>query len=196
MKYWFTIIGLLIGISLCTAMSGFLTFSERCENVQSEVLRLHLPANSNSEEDQWIKLQLRDFILSEYGEILSECGNLSDAEKTTQRLLPEIEARATEFLRENGFSYSAKAELVDMYFTTREYERLILPAGEYRALRITLGTGEGQNWWCVIFPQLCLPCVTEQSDPDNAQAVLDTFGKPQKVKVKFAVYELFQCLTQ
>ena len=82
-----------------------------------------------------------------------------------------------------------------MYFTTREYDRLILPAGEYTALRITLGSGEGHNWWCVIFPQLCLPAVSEQHEKDdNAESVLETFGKPQKITVKFAVYEWIQRL--
>ena len=74
-----------------------------------------------------------------------------------------------------------------MYFTTREYDRLILPAGRYTALRVTLGSGEGHNWWCVIFPQLCLPAVSEEDSA--ADEVLETFGKPQKVTVKFAAYE-------
>lgn len=196
MKQIFTIIGLLIGITLSLAAGCFITFSEQCDSVQGEVLRLHLPANSNSEEDQLIKLKLRDYILTEYGSMLSECGTLAEAEKAAQQLLPEIEISASEFLAEHGFSYGARAELVTMDFTTREYEKLILPAGEYRALRITLGSGEGQNWWCVIYPQLCLPCAAERTEGENAQAVLETFGKPQKIKVKFAVYELFQNLTQ
>ena len=82
-----------------------------------------------------------------------------------------------------------------MYFTTREYDRLILPAGKYTALRITLGSGEGHNWWCVIFPQLCLPAVSEQTETeDNTEHVLESFGKPQKITVKFAIYEWIQNL--
>ncbi len=187
-------IGLLIlGIALSTAAGGFIAFSESCEQVQGKVLRLHIPANSDSAEDQAIKLRLRDFVLEEYGVQLGDCETLELAEERAASLLPEIEEAATEFLHENGFSYGAKAELVTMDFPTREYERLILPAGEYRAIRITLGSGEGHNWWCVIFPQLCLPAVSKQ-DNASAEQVLDSFGKPQKVTVKFAVYELLRKL--
>ncbi|MGN1110463.1 MAG: stage II sporulation protein R [Oscillospiraceae bacterium] len=192
MKRILTIASLLLGIVLSTAAGTFLAFSERCETVQGEVLRLHIPANSDSAEDQAIKLRVRDYILEEYGPRLSECSTLESAENRARELLTDIGASATEFLLRNGFDYGAKAELVTMHFTTREYERLILPAGEYRALRITLGSGEGQNWWCVIFPQLCLPACSEQTE--SAEQVLDSFGKPQKITVKFAVYEFFQRL--
>ena len=87
-----------------------------------------------------------------------------------------------------------------MWFTTREYDRLILPAGKYKALRVTLGSGEGHNWWCVIFPQLCLPAVseitqeTDENEDENAENILETFGKPQKITVKFALYEWLEKL--
>ncbi|MCH5207080.1 MAG: stage II sporulation protein R [Oscillospiraceae bacterium] len=183
---------LFLGMILSLSAGAFSAFSAECEEVRSEVLRLHIPANSDSAEDQAVKLALRDYILEEYSDELAACGDLATAEKTAASLLPEIEEKCTAFLHENGFSYGARAELTTMYFTTREYDRLILPAGEYRALRITLGCGEGHNWWCVIFPQLCLPAVSE---PDsNAEAVLDSFGKPQKITVKFALYEWLQSL--
>ncbi|MBD5128887.1 MAG: stage II sporulation protein R [Ruminococcaceae bacterium] len=193
MKNIFVTIVLITGIIVSLAFAAFETFAADCGNVRGEVLRLHIPANSDSESDQAVKLELRDFLLAEYGSELSDCRDLSAAEERARELLPEIERRSTEFLRERGFGYGAKAELADMYFTTREYDRLILPAGEYTALRITLGSGEGHNWWCVIFPQLCLPAVSEQT-PDNAENVLEAFGKPQKVTVKFAVYEWIQKL--
>lgn len=186
------------GLIFSLAFGAFETFAEDCGEVRGEVLRLHIPANSDSEEDQAVKLELRDLLLEEYGGELSGCGNLAAAEERARELLPEIESRCSEFLRSRGFSYGARAELTDMYFTTREYERLILPAGEYTALRITLGSGEGHNWWCVIFPQLCLPAVSETpdtaEDSDSAGRVLDSFGKPQRITVKFAVYEWLQKL--
>lgn len=195
MKRLITIVLLILGTALSTAAGAFLVFSENCDTVHSEVLRLHIPANSDSSEDQAIKLRLRDFILEEYGVRLGECETLEEAETRAASLLPEIEEASAAFLRENGFSYGAKAELVTMDFPTREYDRLILPAGEYRAIRITLGSGEGHNWWCVIFPQLCLPAVSEQ-DNASAEQVLDSFGKPQRIKVKFALYEALQGLVK
>ncbi|MCM1274314.1 MAG: stage II sporulation protein R [Lachnospiraceae bacterium] len=192
MRNIFVTIILIAGAALSLGLGMFETFAEDCRSVRGEVLRLHLPANSDSAEDQAVKLELRDFLLGEYGDELSGCGDLAAAEERARELLPEIERRCTEFLGARGFDYGAKAELADMYFTTREYDRLILPAGEYKALRVTLGGGGGHNWWCVIFPQLCLPAAAEPSD--SAEGVLDAFGKPQRVTVKFAVYEWFQKL--
>lgn len=186
MKNLFMMFILALGIVVFTVFGAFRTFSASCEEVQGEVLRLHIPANSDSDEDQAIKLKLRDALLERFGGELSECGDLRSASALAEEKIPEIERFANDFLSENGFSYGAKAELVEMYFTTREYERLILPAGRYTALRVTLGSGEGKNWWCVIFPQLCLPAVSEQ---ENAEQVLEAFGKPQKITPKFAVYE-------
>lgn len=186
MKNLLTVLVLSLGIVFFSALGAFRTFSANCEEVRGEVLRLHIPANSDSDEDQAIKLRLRDELLARFGGELSGCGDLTSARARAAELLPEIERFANDFLAENGFSYGASAELVDMYFTTREYDRLILPAGQYTALRVTLGSGNGKNWWCVIFPQLCLPAVSED---DSAQAVLDSFGKPQNIKVKFAAYE-------
>lgn len=186
MKNLLTVLALSLGIVFFTAFGAFRTFSANCEEVRGEVLRLHIPANSDSVEDQSIKLRLRDELLARFGGELSGCGDLASAKARADELLPEIERFANEFLAANGFSYGATAELVEMYFTTREYDRLILPAGNYTALRVTLGSGSGKNWWCVIFPQLCLPAVSED---ENAQAVLDSFGKPRKVTAKFAVYE-------
>lgn len=187
MRKILTVTLLIVGVLAFTAFGAFRTFSANCSEVYGEVLRLHIPANSDSEEDQAIKLAVRDLLLEEYGDRLSGDGGLDEALARAEELLPEIERTASDFLRENGFGYGAKAELVDMRFTTREYDRLILPAGNYKALRVTLGSGEGQNWWCVIFPQLCLPAVSERDE--NAQDVLETFGKPQRVRVKFALYE-------
>lgn len=201
MKKVLTVLALSMGIAAFAAFGAFRTFSANCADVYGEVLRLHIPANSDSEEDQAIKLKLRDKLLKEFGSELSGSGGLEDAEARTAELLPEIERAANDFLCENGFSYGAKAELVETWFPTREYDRLILPAGEYKALRVTLGSGEGHNWWCVIFPQLCYPAasevsedenvdeVSEVSEDENADEVLETFGKPQKVTVKFALYE-------
>ena len=188
MKKVLTVTALAIGVLAFTAFGVFRTFSANCSEVYGEVLRLHIPANSDSEADQAIKLKLRDLLLEEYGDSLSGSGGLEEAVSHTEDLLPEIERTASEFLKENGFDYGASAELVDMWFTTREYDRLILPAGNYKALRVTLGSGEGHNWWCVIFPQLCLPAVSEENE-SSAEKVMEAFGKPQKVRVKFAVYE-------
>lgn len=177
-----------LGIAASVLFGSFSAFSRDCENITTEVLRLHIPANSDSEYDQNIKLALRDHVLEKYGAALSGCASLAEAEGAVEALLPEIERDCCNFLAERGAGYSARAELTEMYFTTREYDRVILPAGNYTALRITLGSGEGHNWWCVIFPSLCLPAVSEPDD-ELTETVLTEFGQPVKIKVKFAMYE-------
>jgi stage II sporulation protein R len=190
-KYVLDII-LAIGIILSVLTAAFRDFSVSAEEVQSEVLRLHIPANSDSDEDQRIKLALRDYILEKYSSVLSESADLREAEQTAEELLPEIESDCCEFLRESGADYGAKAELVTMYFTTRTYDTVTLPAGDYTALRITLGSGEGRNWWCVMFPPLCLAAA---SDGEAAyDDVLSPFAEKQGFQVKFALYELLKGL--
>ncbi len=182
------------GTAAAVLMSSFTAFSQSAEEVQSEVLRLHIPANSDSEEDQAIKLELRDMLLEKYGTRLSDSNSLDDAEKRIEELLPEIERTSTDLLKENGFDYSAKAELKTMYFTTRTYGDVTLPAGNYTALRVTLGTGEGHNWWCVMFPPLCLPACSYNESGENTPDVLKDFEKPHGVKIKFALYEFLKGL--
>lgn len=179
-----------LGLALSLLLGGLRSFALECESVQDEVLRLHIPANSDSAEDQQMKLRLRDHILSVYGAQLAAETDISAAKERITALLPEIEADCREFLRENGADYSASVQLTDMYFTTRTYEDVTLPAGNYTALRITLGSGEGQNWWCVMFPPLCIPVASEMSEelPD----VLT--GEGAEIEVKFAVYEFFKKL--
>ena len=181
---------MVLGLVLSLVLGGFRSFALDCESVQDEVLRLHIPANSDSAEDQRMKLRLRDHILNEYGSQLAEEADISAAKERTESLLPEIEAECRSFLRENGADYSADVQLTEMYFATRTYEDVTLPAGNYTALRITLGSGEGRNWWCVMYPSLCLPAVTERAEelPD----VL--VGEDTEIDVRFAVYELLKRL--
>lgn len=180
------------GTALSIALSGMTAFSEQAEDVCGEVLRLHIPANSDSERDQQIKLGLRDELLLEYGALLSESGTLRSAEERVQALLPEITRFSCDYLHEHGADYDARAELVTMYFTTRRYESVTLPAGEYRALRVTLGSGEGRNWWCIMFPPLCLPAASAPLDDDELRELESSLGEDfdsSKPQIRFAVYE-------
>ena len=183
---------LAIGTALSVALSGMTAFSARAENVCGEVLRLHIPANSDSERDQQLKLGLRDELLSHYGRQLSDSGTLACAEERVQALLPEITEFSCRYLRGHGADYGARAELVTMYFTTRRYDAVTLPAGEYRALRVTLGSGEGHNWWCVMFPPLCLPAASAALPDDEARQLAAELGEDfdsSTPQVRFAIYE-------
>ncbi len=184
------------GIAIAMAFGSFGEFARQCEGIQTEVLRLHIPANSDSDSDQSVKLRLRDFLLTEYGGRLSQLDSVQEAKAAAAELLPEIERASCEFLAAEGMDYGAKAELCDMYFTTRVYDNVTLPAGEYSALRVTLGSGEGQNWWCVMFPPLCIPAAAEYREEaeDALPDVLIHDEEAPEVEIKFALFEFFKWL--
>ena len=180
-----------LGAALALLLGGFAGFAEECDEIPSEVLRLHIPANSDSPRDQEIKLALRDCVLQEYGTQLSGARSREEAADTVRGLLPEIEKTCCEFLSQQGVDSGAEAELTEMYFPTRRYEQATLPAGEYQALRITLGSGEGHNWWCVMYPAMCIPLASQPAD------TLDTLPEDftgNRVEFRFAVYEFFKSL--
>ena len=124
-------------------------------DLADRVVRLHVLANSDTEEDQALKLRVRDAVLDRTTEILEQSADRESAEALLRESLPELEALAEETVRANGCDYAVTAELADTSFPTKEYDGFALPAGEYLALRILIGEGAGQNWWCVVFPPLC-----------------------------------------
>ena len=124
-------------------------------DLADRVVRLHVLANSDTEEDQALKLLVRDAVLERATEILEQSEDRKSAEALLRESLPELETIAEETVRANGYSYAVTAELEDTSFPTKEYDGFSLPAGEYLALRILIGEGAGQNWWCVVFPPLC-----------------------------------------
>lgn len=128
-----------------------------------QVLRLHVVANSDSEDDQALKLLARDAVLACAGEILDGSTSREDAETLLAPRLDELSAAAAGALMGAGCTDTVSANLVDEWFPTKVYDGFSLPAGRYRALKITIGAGEGHNWWCVVFPPLCLGSVTEHS---------------------------------
>ena len=128
-----------------------------------QVLRLHVVANSDSDEDQALKLLVRDAVLARAGEILDGVSDRQSAEQALEPRLDELASTAAEVLAAEGCGDAVTVTLADQWFPTKEYDGFSLPAGQYRALRVTIGEGQGRNWWCVVFPPLCLGSVTEKS---------------------------------
>ncbi|MGN1418917.1 MAG: stage II sporulation protein R, partial [Acutalibacteraceae bacterium] len=146
------------------------SFEKDCEGVRTSVLRLHVIANSDSQEDQALKLQVRDAILKKGRQIFGNSSTKQSAEKYIGEHTAELEEAAQAVIEENGYDYPVKVELGESYFPTKTYENVTLPAGTYDAVRVIIGSGEGKNWWCVMFPPLCLPAAcgdTELSDVMN-----------------------------
>ena len=183
-------IAIAIALILCVLSAYCGQFWESCETVQEEVLRLHILANSDSEEDQKLKLKVRDRLLAESECWFSDTEEKSTAEENLQAHLAEIAAIAEEEIRENGYAYPVTVRLCRSDFSTREYEGFTMPAGEYDALRILIGEGEGQNWWCVMFPPLCLPTVlTEESASWFAEHGLTVLEQSSAYEPRFALVE-------
>ena len=146
-------IALLVGLALFLA-SGALAL-QAGDQLSEKVVRLHVLANSDSEEDQALKLQVRDRVLERATELLEQSADRKEAEGLLRGHLLELEEIAAEEIHANGYDYAVDVRLEDTNFPTREYDGFTLPAGNYLALRVIIGEGAGQNWWCVVFPPLC-----------------------------------------
>ena len=125
-------------------------------NISSNVIRLHVIGASNSYEDQQIKLKVRDEILKEYGADISQNASKSEEEQFIKDNIKNIEKTAQKVLVSNGYTYGAEAQYGNFVFPEKNYGGITLPQGRYDGLRITLGDGAGNNWWCVMFPDVCI----------------------------------------
>ena len=136
------------------------------------VLRLHVVANSDSQGDQARKLLVRDAVLSRASQLLDGADDRQSAEAALAPHLDELAQAGADALARTGNHDPVAVTLADQWFPTKEYDGFSLPAGQYRALRVTIGAGAGHNWWCVVFPPLCLASVAEESVETAAEGVL------------------------
>ncbi len=123
--------------------------------IADKILRFHVLANSDTEVDQSLKLQVRDAVGIYLKPLLEEAQDLETSKEIVNNHIEEIEAVAEETLLEQGFSYSVKAQITETYFPQKSYGEYTFPKGDYEALQLIIGKGEGQNWWCVLYPNMC-----------------------------------------
>lgn len=146
---------------LCiTCLLSMVGFCGACEDIENEVLRLHILANSDSDEDQTLKLKVRDGLLAYSETLFKNAATKAEAETAAKENLDQIQRKAEEIIHENGYNYDVQVYVKNISFNTRVYGDVTLPAGNYDAIRVVIGAGEGHNWWCVMFPPLCLPSAT------------------------------------
>lgn len=181
---------LAVGIAAATLLT-FGRFTAVCSEIRSEVVRLHVLANSDSEEDQALKLRVRDAVLEAADGMLDGVNSTEAALQIVRERLPCLQAAAQQCVAQNGYAYPVSVEVCDMYFTTRTYDAGTLPAGRYNALRVTIGEGAGHNWWCVVYPPLCL---SSAGRPAQLADVLDeeaceTVEHAERYEVRFKVVE-------
>lgn len=198
-------ISMLLGAAAAIIFSAGADFTKECEKMQDTAFRLHILANSDSETDQNIKYALRDYILDDLGYIFSSADTKDGTVELAKRNLDFIEVRANEFLAENGCGYTAECYVEKTDFPTRKYGDYTLPAGKYDALRIILGNGEGRNWWCVLYPSVCLPAASEEKPLIRPRPLYSAqkrsyrltaeslaIERGEGVEMKFWIYEFFK----
>lgn len=185
-------LSLLFGL-ICAMLLSMTQFEAVCDDLRQNVLRLHIIANSDTEADQELKLKIRDEILSQTGGMFANADSLLQAEYETEKHLAQFSQIANRVIKENGFDYKAEVSLGDCFFETRHYNTFSLPAGNYRSLIIKLGKAEGKNWWCVIFPSVCVPAAADsnlrQSVSDNSANVAE---QSDRYVIRFKTVEIYE----
>lgn len=184
--------------SMCIAFVVSLLFSlvpfeGECREISDKVFRIHILANSDSEEDQKLKLQVRDAILKKSEELFSDAQDKEQAKKLAQENIDLLTQTAQNTVYEQGYAYPVTASIKNMYFTTRYYGDVTMPSGVYDALQIRIGDADGKNWWCVMYPSLCLSLADEESSlkeelTPSQYSIVTSDGK---FELRFKAVEIF-----
>ena len=191
-------LALLLGLAV---MFAWATATERMQQgISDQVIRLHVVANSDREEDQKVKLEVRDAVLYETRQLIQSAESRNSAARILSEHLPQLEAAANEALAKAGSGDMAQVSLKRELFGTRYYDSFALPGGYYDALRVTIGAGEGSNWWCVVYPQICTAVTAEELRSVAAMGGLSTEqigileGSEPEYELKFRSIELLEDL--
>lgn len=162
-------------VAVCVLMHFYGKEMDRQEmqkEIAAQVIRLHVVANSDSQEDQELKLEVKEEIVELLREELREDTSVVTAQQTLRDHLREIEEMAGRYIQERGYDYEVNAELGNCYFPVKEYGDMTFPAGEYKALKVNIGKSKGKNWWCVMYPTLCMVDSTYQIVPEESKEKL------------------------
>lgn len=194
---------ILILLSLFILISAISYVDAVSNNIADSVFRLHVIANSNSKEDQELKLKVRDELLSYMNIISKDSTSKKEAMQIANEHKEEFTQIAEKVIKENGYNYTVNVQIGKADFPTKYYGDITLPAGTYDALKVQIGEAKGQNWWCVMFPPLCFVDVSTGIVPDNSKQELkqsldneeyDLISKTDnnEISFKFKIVELFQ----
>ncbi len=175
-------------------------------NISNSFIRFHVVANSNSTEDQIIKYKVRDSIMNYISPFLKKAHTKEDAIKIINNHLDELNIISKSLIKDEGIDYSINISVRESYFPTKDYETFTLPEGYYDALIIELGKAQGQNWWCIMFPSICIPQADDLNLKSNAKSILEDSLDSEElsiisknnsstdIKIKFKLIELFENL--
>lgn len=187
-------ISLLIALIICGVLN-INAFSQQCDSIREKMLRMHVIANSNTQEDQELKLKVRDAVLTAGKEVFDGSITSTEAKAKIEPHIEYLENVALETIQNEGFDYGVNITIDNEYFNTRTYDNQItLPAGNYNAIKVIIGEGKGQNWWCVMFPPMCLPTsvaeceISDVLTEDETEIVTET----EKYKFRFKIVEIIE----
>ena len=185
-------LSILISLVLCCILN-ITVFSNQCDSIREKMLRMHVIANSDSEEDQNLKLKVRDAVLLKGKEIFDGSVTAYEAEEKIKPYIDELEKTALTVIKNAGYDYDVNITVQEDFFKTRTYDNSVtLPAGYYTAVKVIIGDGEGQNWWCVMFPPMCLPAANAECKIDDVlnSEESNIVNNGKKYKIKFKIVEI------
>ncbi|MBO3443946.1 stage II sporulation protein R [Clostridium sp. CCUG 7971] len=197
-----------IGVMTITISGEVKKIDNISVNYKEKLIRFHVLANSDSDKDQELKLKVRDAIIQYLQPKLIKSSSIKESEKIIKNEYRQLEKISKNIINENGYSYDVKVGIEYTNFPTKQYSNIVLPAGEYKALRIIIGDGQGRNWWCVMFPPLCF--VDDKSgviDKETDKRLKEVLTKEEyelitqkdkaqtsRVQVKFKIVEILDKL--
>lgn len=187
-------ISVLIAV-LIANMFSFAGFSKQCDEIRNKVLRMHVIANSDEDYDQELKLKVRDAVLNEGRELFDGSLTADDAEEKIIPNIDRLEQVALRTIRENGYDYDVDIYVAKEFFKTRAYENsVVLPAGEYTAVKVVIGEGKGKNWWCVMFPPMCLPASNGDIKMEDVlnDKEMEIVSNSKRYSFRFKIVEIYE----
>ena len=180
-------ISIILGLFIALAVTFLADNNFQADSIRKQTLRLHIIAQDDSTHSQLVKMQVKDTIVNTAVSLYCRAENFDQAVQITQENLDYIQQITDNALRNLGTSYTSKCSVEQFYFDTTEYDDFTMPRGVYTALTIRLGDAGGKNWWCVVYPSLCISAGGEYED-DDSNTIIETYN----FRLKFKTVELWQ----
>jgi len=185
-------IKVLVCVTVISILLSSLSFESACRMLEQDVLRLHILANSDCDADQKLKLLVRDAVLQELSPLYINVKNKKQAQLITQQNLEKAKITAQDVISNHGYDYGVQVKLCSEFFDTRYYDNFTMPAGVYDSLVISIGEAKGKNWWCVMYPTLCVGASSKESmKNDLTQQEYDVVASDE-YEFRFKIVEFFK----
>lgn len=196
-QYMKTGIGMIAVLAAAVCAANLMQTAQDLRTVEQSVIRLHIRANSDSTADQTVKLAVRDALLEHAADWMPQEGDPEARCRALQGHLPEMQETARAALNAAGCGDAVSVSFGETAFPAREYGAVTLPAGTYRAVRVEIGSGEGQNWWCVMYPAMCVPAAAENAAEETLSGgALEIVTQPEKYEVRLKCVEVWRAVVR